>query len=114
MIVALALVLSCAGFVALALAMDRHHKQFRRRVPSRSLRLLLRAGGVAGLGAGFAACIVDSGWSNGSVLWFGILSAAALSVAMGLTYGPRDRQLAVKASPQNDRATLRSQAESLH
>jgi hypothetical protein len=46
----------------------------------------LRLAGIAGLGSSFAACVLHSGWSVGPVLWFGLLTVAALAVALTLTY----------------------------
>lgn len=48
----MALLLSLAGFVALALAMERHHRQVWQRAPSRKQSLLLRCAGVIGMGSG--------------------------------------------------------------
>jgi hypothetical protein len=86
MIQVLALALAYAGFTALALAMDRHHRQVWRRTASGRTRILLRAAGILGLGLSLATCIVQSGWSVGLVLWLGVLTAATLAVVVGLAW----------------------------
>ncbi len=88
MIDLLAFALSLAGFAALSLAMDRHHRQVWHRAPSRGLRLLLRAAGTLALAASLAACIAQSGAGVGVVAWFGLLSAAAAVVALLLAHRP--------------------------
>jgi peptidoglycan/LPS O-acetylase OafA/YrhL len=85
-IAALAFVIACAGFTALALAMDRHHRVLYRRSPSPFARWALRALGCAGLAAALAVCVADAGWSEGSILWFGLLSAVALCIALVFAY----------------------------
>ena len=85
----MALLLSLAGFVALALAMERHHRQVWQRAPSRKQSLLLRCAGVIGLGAALAACVAHAGWATGTVIWLGLMTVAALAVALVLSYRPR-------------------------
>ncbi len=87
--VSLALALAYAGFVALCLAMDRHHGQvFRHRaVPWQ--RQALRLVGWLLLAASLPACIAGWGWPVGLVAWFGILSAAGLLLVFLLPYAPR-------------------------
>ena len=85
----LALLLSLAGFVALALAMERHHRQVWQRAPSRKQCMLLRCFGITGLGAALAACVAHAGWATGTVIWLGLMTVAALAVALVLSYRPR-------------------------
>ncbi len=73
----LALLLSLAGFVALALAMERHHRQVWQRAPSRKQCMLLRCFGITGLGAALAACVAHAGWATGTVIWLGLMTVAA-------------------------------------
>lgn len=89
MMALLAFALACTGFAALALAMDRHHRQVWQRPASGRQRVLLRVLGTVCLGASLVACIAYSGWSVGIVLWLGLLSAAVPAVALVLTYQPR-------------------------
>ncbi|MFC3123745.1 DUF3325 domain-containing protein [Pseudoroseomonas globiformis] len=82
--------LAYAGFLALSLAMERHHEQLlgTRRIPPLRRRLC----GIAGwllLGASAVALVNALGWGFGLVLWAGALHAAALTVALLLTYAPR-------------------------
>lgn len=80
----LALALACAGFAALALAMERHHRQVWHRAPGRGLCWSLRLAGAGGLGAALAVCVACAGVAVGVVLWAGLLSAAAVLVVLGL------------------------------
>ncbi len=77
-----AFLLAFAGFTLLALAMERHRKQL---APSRQAwrpptRRLLRLGGAGLLVLSVWACIHVWGAATGAVVWFGVLSAAALAV----------------------------------
>lgn len=89
MMTLLAFALALLGFVALALAMDRHHRQVRRTAPAGWLRGLLRATGTLALAASLAVCVFEAGWGTGWVVWFGLLSAAATTVVLSLTYWPQ-------------------------
>ncbi len=84
------LALPYAGFTALCLAMERHHEQVfgQRRIAPR-LRLLLRLAGWLLLLASPLPCIALAGWGGGSVLWCGMLTAAALLLTLSLPYAPR-------------------------
>lgn len=84
----LALALAWAGFAALALAMDRHHRQVLHGLPPPRQRLLLRAAGALGLAGSLLACVAHAGWSTGAVLWLGLLPVAAVPVALALVYAP--------------------------
>lgn len=81
-----AVVLSFAGFAALAVSMARHHRDLFGRPPERRLMLALRAAGWLLLAAAFAPAIRHSGPAIGIVLWFGIATLTAMSVALMLTY----------------------------
>jgi hypothetical protein len=84
-----AFILALAGFAALALAMHRHYRHVRHHALGTGTQILLRLTGAGSLAASFAACIADAGWAIGPVLWLGWLTAAALTVALGLTFWPR-------------------------
>ena len=83
--------LALAGFATLALSMQKHHRDLFGKLPSRRRALVLHCMGWALLGLSFAACILHSGWSTGPVLWFGVLTIAALITALTLTYRPQPR-----------------------
>lgn len=89
MMTLLAFVLTLLGFAALALAMDRHHRQVRRTALAGWLRWLLRVTGTLALAASLAACVFESGWGRGWVMWFGLLSAAAAMIVLSLTFWPQ-------------------------
>jgi len=87
----LALACACAGFAALALAMDRHRRQVRLCSAGVCTRLSLRFIGALFLGLSFAACVLLSGWSVGPVLWIGLLNASALVLVLLLAHAPQAR-----------------------
>jgi hypothetical protein len=78
-----------AGFAALALAMHRHYRQVWHRALRTGAQVTLRIAGAVLLAASFAASIADAGWAIGPVLWLGWLTAAALIVAVALSYWPQ-------------------------
>jgi hypothetical protein len=82
--------LAHAGFVALCLAMQRHHEQVlgQRRIPP-ARRRCLAAGGWALLAASLAPPVQAAGWGLGLVVWTGLLTAAALPIVVLLAYRPR-------------------------
>jgi len=86
----LAFTASLSGFCALGLAMDRHFEDVfgRGREPGRWRRWLQLAGTVL-LCISLAASLRAAGSSIGWVLWFGVLTAAALVVVACLSYAPR-------------------------
>ncbi len=78
------------GFAALGLAMERHFQDSfgRNATPGRWLPWL-RLGGVAGLVLSLLACLAVQGATQGWVLWWGVLTAAAATVVCVLSYAPR-------------------------
>lgn len=90
-LLALSLALAYNGMAALCLAMDRHYAQLRGRgtAPSTALRRWLRVAGALCLLLSGTACVADSGWAIGSVLWAGELTAGALFVTVLWTYSAR-------------------------
>jgi len=107
------LILSLAGFSALALSMTKHHRDLIGRPLPKARKLVLSVAGSALLAASLIPAIIGQGISIGLVLWLGVATIAALAVAMGLTYGPRLSQRAATSTPRNDRAAMRPPAESL-
>jgi hypothetical protein len=86
----LSLALAYAGFAALCLAMERHHEQVfhSRRIPPWRRRLF-QCAGWALLAASLLAAVQGPGWALGLVVWTGLLTAAAMLLAMLLAYAPR-------------------------
>ncbi len=79
-----------AGFASLSLAMDRHYADCVGRGASPAdKRLWLRLGGALGLVASLAASLMLQGPSQGWVLWFGVLTAAALLTVGVLAFKAR-------------------------
>lgn len=83
--------LAFSGFAANGITMDRHYAALhgRGKEPAPAIRLRLRTLGWLGLALSFAACIGASGWHIGPVVWCGVLSIAAWTVALLLQYAPR-------------------------
>lgn len=86
MMAAAALLLAIAGFNALASAMRKHHRELFGAPPSRWRALGLYSIGWILLGLSFAVCILASRWTVGPVLWLGLVTVAALTTALTLTY----------------------------
>ena len=88
--IALGLACAHAGFVALCLAMERHHEQAlgQRRIPPGRQRLLA-GGGWLLLAASLVPVVATLGWGLGTVAWCGLLTAAALPVVVVLSWRPR-------------------------
>jgi len=87
----LALAAAVAGFAALSLAMERHWEQLHGRgtaLPGRTRRRL-RDAGIVGLLASLVACIALRGGSQGWVAWAGMLTAAALTLVLTLSFAAR-------------------------
>jgi hypothetical protein len=86
----LGLALPYAGFTALCLAMERHHEHVfgRRRIPSLRRRVLQITGWLL-LAVSLVPCFAVAGWGVGGVLWCGLLTAAALPLAILLAFRPR-------------------------
>lgn len=84
----LGFLLALIGFLSFALAMNRHYHQLFHRTPPSLTRWLLRAVGATGVALSLLVCADHLGWSVGSVLWFGVMTIAALAVIMLFAYGP--------------------------
>ncbi|MGL4316030.1 MAG: DUF3325 domain-containing protein [Pseudomonas sp.] len=96
MSVAFALILGSAlcyaGMAALCLGMDRHHQQVWSRKAPRLQRGLRLAGWLL-LGVALWPCIRAWGSSVGVVIWFGLLTGAALLLVLLLPYRPKGAAL---------------------
>jgi hypothetical protein len=86
---AAALVLAVAAFGSLALSMHKHHCNLFGAPPSHARAVAFRAIGWTLLAGSITPCVAASGWSVGTVLWFGLLTIAALVVALLLAYQRR-------------------------
>ena len=82
------LLVSLAGFAALALATERHAEHLLRRVPAPQWRLLARVVGWALLAIALALGIVYMGTGLGITLWLGWLSIAALALVFAFPKWP--------------------------
>lgn len=82
------LLLSIAGFLALAVAMNRHQRQLGIRVTPTTRRVWQAAG--AGLQTlALLLCMWQAGWAVGMVLWFGYLTVAGVMTALLFTWRSR-------------------------
>lgn len=84
----LALVFSLAGFLCLAIVMDRHADDALGREPTRRDRWLARGAGSLLLALALAACIAVEGVSIGITAWLGVMTPAALLIGLGFTFLP--------------------------
>jgi hypothetical protein len=80
------LLLSFAGFAALALSMPKHHRDLFAKNYRLLWEVALRSVGWALLAASLAPAIIGQGVSIGIVLWIGSATVAAIGVAMLLAY----------------------------
>lgn len=81
--------LTYMGWAALCFAMSRHARELLQREPTPLQRHLLRAAGWLALVVGLIVTTARSGWPIGTVEWFGMLTASAVSFVLLLTYLPR-------------------------
>ncbi|WP_175625148.1 MULTISPECIES: DUF3325 domain-containing protein [Oxalobacteraceae] len=86
-----ALALAYGGWTALSLGMDRHYADIhgRGKEPQQSERNLYRMLGTLALLATYAISVKLQGWTVGSVLCLGTMTAGALLLVMLLTYAPQ-------------------------
>lgn len=85
----LTLLLAFAGFAALALSLDRHHRAAFHAPVGRGKRVGLRVAGWAGLALSLAGAVLSSGWTFGPVQWVGSLTGSALAVVGLAAVRPR-------------------------
>jgi hypothetical protein len=84
------------GFAELSLAIDRHHEDsFGRGSSPGTQRPWMRARGAAGLLLSLWASLLVAGGAQGWVLWFGVMTAAAVPLLLVLTYAPKRTMLLV-------------------
>lgn len=76
------------GFGALSVAMPRHHRQVFGRAPRPRERAAYRLAGGALLALALAPCFVAWPGSTALVGWLGLLTVAAMSQVLALTYAP--------------------------
>ncbi|XLZ69769.1 DUF3325 domain-containing protein [Massilia sp. SR12] len=84
-----AVLASYLGFACLALAMPDHWLQVAGEDRQGHGRSGLRPAGCAMLVLAFVLCLLRDGPSFGSLLWVMMMGAAALAVALTLTWSPR-------------------------
>lgn len=94
------LLISLAGFAALALATERHAEHLLGRLPAPQWRLLARAIGWALLAIALALGVGAMGTGVGITLWLGWLSIAALALVFAFPKWPwQPRERAKPARP---------------
>ncbi|MGC1174129.1 DUF3325 domain-containing protein [Polaromonas sp.] len=78
------------GFALLALSQERHVERVfgHHARPAPALRAQ-RATGFTAIGLGLPICIAAEGAGFGSLLWVVLVCAAAMSIALTLTWRPR-------------------------
>lgn len=85
----MAFALTYTGFAALSLAMNRHARDVLQRELSGAQRLALRIAGCGSLALSLFLAAAHSRWPVGTVEWFGMLTASAVSFVLLLTYSAR-------------------------
>lgn len=95
-----ALTLAYGGWTALSLGMDRHYADIhgRGKEPKQGERNLYRMLGTLALLATYAISVKLQGWTVGSVLCLGTMTAGALLLVLLLTYAPHRTVLAGKVA----------------
>lgn len=93
------LLISLAGFAALALATERHAEHLLGRLPAPQWRLLARVIGWALLVIALALGIASMGTGVGITLWLGWLSIAALALVFAFPKWPWRPQQRSAARP---------------
>jgi hypothetical protein len=88
----LALLLSLAGFAALAFAMDRHHHAFANARPAKTRKRWLQLAGTLALSLALVVSIIAWGPAYGPIYWLGFLTAGAAPVLLALTYATPRRK----------------------
>lgn len=84
----LAFALAFAGFLALCLAMFKHHRDVFGRPPAPWHTRLLRGAGFALVALAGWPCVGAWGAATGTVVWLGVLSIAGLAVVAAITAWP--------------------------
>lgn len=90
----LSLALCYAGFVALALAMPRHHEELRGTRPDPASRRPWRAAGAVLLALSLWPAL--AWWPNAAIAvsaWLGLATVAAFALAMVLAWSAPKRRL---------------------
>ena len=93
------LLISLAGFAALALATERHAEHLLGRLPAPQWRLLARVIGWGLLVGALALGIASMGTGVGITLWLGWLSIAALALVFAFPKWPWQPQQRAAARP---------------
>lgn len=78
----LAIVLALAGFAALCLAMSRHQRDVLGTALTPLATRCAKAGGWCAIALSYAVAVMAEGAAFGSVYWVGLLTFAALCVAL--------------------------------
>lgn len=100
LMLSLAWISSVAGMAWLALAMNAHWRQIRAgEPPARLLRVL----GVVALSLSLALCLAADHVSMAALVWVMAVTAAALTVALTLTWRPGALVPLVMWARQNSR-----------
>ncbi|SEN17058.1 Protein of unknown function [Luteibacter sp. UNCMF331Sha3.1] len=85
----LCLPIAIVGFMGLCLGMSRHQRDVLGRVLSPMRSALCKAFGWTALASSFALAIARDGAAMGAVYWAGMLSLAAVLVALWTTWFSR-------------------------
>lgn len=82
------------GFAVLALSQERHRERvFGPNLPVAIPSRAKRAIGFVAIGLALPFCVASQGGGFGSLLWVVLMGAAAMAVALLLTWHPRSLRL---------------------
>ncbi len=81
--------LTYLAFGLLAMSMFGHFRESMGRAPKTLESRLLCTGGWLALLASFVLGVMGYGWGYGSILFFGLMTLAALPVVLQLSYASR-------------------------
>src|SRR3546814_6018596 len=104
--------LAYCGFTALSLGMDRHHADIHGRgsVPGKQQRIRLQASGSLALMASYFISSQAEGWAMGTLSCLGTMTAAALPLALLLTYAPQKTAILGKLAGRSEEHTSELQS----
>jgi len=84
----ISMILSFAGFFALAFSMDRHYQQLKSEPLNLKSRIMFRAAGWVLLAVSILPCTAHWDTAIGLSVWFGVLSVSGSLLVMLLSYIP--------------------------
>lgn len=85
----LSFILSVMAFGGFGFASDNHYQRLTRRRLAHASKMRWQAGAGVALALAFASAVAARGWAFGPVLWFGLVTLAAMLVFLALNFWPQ-------------------------